>query len=376
MPKKKKKGRSFHQGASKASGVSSKQMHARRVSGPPMLVDGEPVRRAARQAHEKVRAQMEVMENQIKNFEQKEVPAFQRWMHLNFGPELAELRETESAAASKEMILDKVDYYQFEGNISPAHAYAKVKSEMADPDRKMDAYPPDENDADSDFAGLSAEDEEDLRDAYEAASNMFEKETGSRAPDFESFKTAIGMEKKQAKSSQNRMDPKQSRIKTLYRLIARSLHPDCSDQFSLREQRLWHRAQEAYKAGDVVALEAVLSHIEAAAAGPLFASSVSDLMENTREMRMRMSYLEEDLQQARQHPAWRFTQKNQNQLRSLHKRIKKEITLSLQQIRRDLAAAEEALQQLEFAHARMMTRKQARKRKKAATSARQEAFQF
>jgi hypothetical protein len=35
----------------------------------------------------------------------------------------------------------------------------------------------------------------------------------------------------------------------------------------MREQRLWHRAQEAYKTGDVVSLENVLSHIEAAAAG-------------------------------------------------------------------------------------------------------------
>jgi hypothetical protein len=376
MSKKKKRSKTFHKAESKGNGIPSKHARPRKVAGPPMIIDGEPVRRAARIAHEKVRAQMEVMENQIKNFEEQELPAFQRWMHLNFGPEMAELREAGLAAANKEIILDRVAYYQFSWSISPVHAYAKVKNEMENPDRDTKINSPDENDDAAGFDSISNEDEEELRSIYNAASYEFEQETGNRAPDFESFKDAMGFENKQAKSSENKMGPKQSRIKTLYRRIARSLHPDCSDQFSLREQKLWHRAQDAYKAGDVAALETVLSHIEASAAGPLFALSVSDLMENTREMRTRVDYLEEDLQQARQHPAWRFTQKNQNQLGSLHKRTKKEITLSLQQVHSDLAAAEAELQQLEFAYTRMTFRKRARKARKAAASARQTTLQF
>jgi hypothetical protein len=375
MSKKKRK-KAHSLAGPKTSGISPRKTHSRKVTGPPLIIDGEPIRRAARQAHEKVRAQMEVMENQIRNFEQQEVPAFERWMHLNFGPELAEIRETELAASSKEMILDRVDYYQFEGNISAVHAYAKVKSEMENPDLEKEPYSPEGNFADLDDGELSDEEEDELREAYEAASYMFEEETGARAPDFKSFKNAIGMKNKRAAESQNKADPKQSRIKTLYRRIARSLHPDCSDRFSLREQRLWHQAQEAYKEGDIIALETVLSHIEAAAAGPLFASSVSDLMENTREMRTRINYLEEDLQQVRQHPAWRFTQKNSNQLNSLHRRTEKELKLVLQQAKHDLSAAEEALQQLEFAYARMIARRQARRRKKTAASMRQPTFRF
>ena len=94
---------------------------------------------------------------------------------------------------------------------------------------------------------------------------MFEQETGTRAPDFNSFKYAIGLENKQSRGGGDKADSESAHIKRLYRKIARSLHPDCCDQFSLREQRLWHRAQEAYKARGVVALETVLSHIEAAA---------------------------------------------------------------------------------------------------------------
>lgn len=375
MPKKSKSRRASGPIWSRTPGGSSKR--APKVSGPPMIIDGEPVRRAARMAHEKMRSKMEVLEKQIKSFEQQELPAYQRWVFLNFGPLLAELRETDLAVENKEIILENVEEYQVWGNMSPVHAYAKVKSEMQNPDCNMGRNPHGLNDEAAGIDDLSGEDEEDLRNIYVAASSMFEQETGHSAPDYNSFKDAMGIGSKQSKSGETQADNGQSRIKKLYRRIARNLHPDCSDQFSLREQRLWHRAQEAYKAGDVIALETVLSHIEAVAAGPLFASSVSDLLENTREMRTRIGYLEEDLQQAREHLAWGFTKKSKNQLDSLRRRVEKEIKLSLQQAKSDLTRAESMLQELELSYARWAARKQkARKSKRTAPSAKQVRFQF
>jgi hypothetical protein len=375
MPKKRKSKRASRPVWPRTAGGSAKR--APKVAGPPMIIDAEPVRRAARMAHETMRSKMEVLEKQIKNFEQQELPAYQRWVFLNFGPLLTELRETNLAVENKEIILEKVEEYQVWENMSPIHAYAKVKSEMQNPDCSTERNSHDLNDEAADVDDLSSEDEEDLRNIYEAASSMFEQETGHSAPDYNSFKDAMGIGSKQSKSGDTQANNRQSRIKNLYRRIARSLHPDCSDQFTLHEQRLWYRAQEAYKDGDVVALETVLSHIEAAAAGPLFASNVSDLMENTREMRTRIGYLEEDLQQARAHLAWRFTQKNKTQLDSLRRRVEKGIKVSLQQAKSDLARAESMLQELEFSYARWAARKQkARKSKRTAAAAKQVSCQF
>ena len=103
----------------------------------------------------------------------------------------------------------------------------------------------------------------------------------------------------------------------------------------------------------------------------------SDLMQNTKEMRTRVNYLEQDLYEARQHPAWRFTQKTQTQLASLKKRVEKEINQSIDQARRDLASAEADLQQLELAYTRMVARKnKSRKRRATAPTARQANFDF
>jgi hypothetical protein len=367
--KKKKRKNRFPRFDASPTGGSAKLPKTRKVAGLPVIVDSEPIRQATRQAHEKIRARMEAMERQIDSFERQDLVAYERWLHLSFGPFLAELRESALAIAAKEDILDRVKEYQIWDNISAARAYAMVKSEIENPD--IDPEPA------SDSDDFDDESDEDLHNLYEAASYMYEQETGCDAPDFESFKDALGIENTVAREKDNRTDSERARLKKLYRKIARSLHPDFSDSFSLREQRLWHRAQEAYKAGNLIALETVFSHIEAASAGPLFASTVSELMDSTREMRMRVEYLEEDLFQARQHPAWRFTQKTETQLGSLRKRIGKEIEQTLRQAKNDLAGVEAELQRIEIAHSRMTAReRKKRQSKSSAETPAQTGFNF
>jgi len=358
----------------RSASFSAKLPNTRKVAGPPMIIDGEPIRQAARQEHEKIRIRMEKMERQIDCFEGQDLVAYQRWLYLNFGPLLAELRETELATAAKEAILDRVEEYQIWDNVSAARAYAKVKSEMEN--RGFDPEPDSAN-QDQPGTDFDGESDEDLHNLYEAASYMYEQETGFEAPDFESFKDALSVANANKRGKEDKNDSGTARIKKLYRKIARSLHPDFSDSFSLREQRLWHRAQEAYKAGDIIALETVLSHIEAASSGPLFASNVSELMDSTREMRTRVECLEEDLHQAHRHPAWRFPQKTGIQLVSLRKRIGKEIGQSLAQARSDLAAAEAELRQLEIARSRMAAReRKPRKSRRAGSAPQQTGFRF
>jgi hypothetical protein len=367
--KQRKRKNRFSQFGSRPTAGSAKLSKPRKVAGLPMLVDGEPIRRATRQAHEKIRARMEAMERQIDCFERQDLVAYERWLHLSFGPFLADLRESASAIAAKEDILDRVEEYQIWDNISAARAYAMVKNEMESPASDV------EHESDSD--DFDDESDEDLHNLYEAASYMYEQETGDEAPDFESFKDALGIENTMTREKENKADPGSARLKKLYRKIARILHPDFSDSFSLREQRLWHRAQEAYKAGDLIALETVFSHIEAASAGPLFASTVSELMDSTREMRMRVEYLEKDLYQARQHPAWRFTQNTKAQMESLHKRVGREIEQTLRQAKAHLADVEAELQRLENALSRMTARKsKKRKSKNSAVTSGQTGFNF
>ena len=303
---KKKRKRVSFQAPAKSYRTPDKRAKARKISGPPMIVDNEPIRSTAHRDNETIRARMEAMKRQTVSFERQELPACQRWVHLNFGPQLTEIRETELTAASKEAILERIEYYQIWGNMSPVSAYAKVKGELENPDLHEEDGSADPYETNTDFGSYIDEDD-DLYNIYEAVKEQFENETGFEAPDFDSFKYAIGLESNQAGEVANEADSRNARTKKLYRKIARILHPDLCGQFSLREQRLWNRAQEAYRAGDVIELETVLSHLEAESLGPLFALSVSDILENTREMQFRVDYLEEDLKQARRHPAWRFT---------------------------------------------------------------------
>jgi hypothetical protein len=246
-----------------------------------------------------------------------------------------------------------------------------------DPDQDSeDSEDPESLGADSENFDFNEDSERDIRNMYEAAKSVYEKETGFKPPDFESFKKMMGIGDANNQNREDSDGSKSSRIKTLYRRIARSLHPDFSDSFSIREQQLWHRAQAAYRAGDLIGLETVFSHIEAATSGPLFAASVSELIERTREMRQRITYLEEDLFQARQHPGWRFAQKTATQVEALRKRAKKEIEQSLRQAKDHLASVEAEVQELENALFRMNTRKRKKKKRNPIATPRQKGFSF
>ena len=359
-----------------ASGRYEKRSAPSQTSGLPVLADGEAVRRQARLDHDQARATMESIEKELEKFERQDLPAYHRWMYLNFGPLLTELRAVDQAASAKEAILERIDFYCFWENISSVQAYAKVKREGENPDPDLEtefAYQKEEK---TNYEAFSDQSEQDLRDMYEFTRRVFEREFGTDAPSFEEFKRLMDAEK--AEPAINKVsDREKERIKRLYRRIARHLHPDCSGRFSPWEQQLWLRAQQAYKKGNVNELETVLSHIEASDTGPLFASTLSDLLQSTREMKARITFLEEELREARRHPAWKFTQKSSRRLDSLRQRTEQEIIQALNQARSDLASAEAELLKLEIAYARTLARKPKPARSKGMHSdPRQTSFSF
>jgi hypothetical protein len=352
-----------HESSRIMAGPANCPAKPRKVAGLPVPIDGDPVRRAARKAHERIRVRMESIEKEIESFEGEDLAAYQRWLHSSFGPLLTELRDLDINISAKQDILDRVNDYQYWENISPARAYALVKHDMVNQDPDMNPEIAGQDRPGPDFDDFDDSSDEELRSVYEAASYMFESQTGFEAPDFESFKEALGMGGARPAGKDGMKESGQARVKKLYRTIARILHPDISDSFSVREQRLWHQAQEAYRQGDIIGLETVLAHLEAASSDPIFAPTVSELMDRTREMREMVQFLEEDLKEARLHPGWQFCRKNAVQIESLRKRLRKELERSLNQAKNCLADVEAELQKLENALSKMQSHKRKKDRK-------------
>jgi hypothetical protein len=371
----------------------NRRKRTHRISGFPMVVDNEPIWRAARESYEKVRAQMQALEQEIDAHWRQELPAYERWIHLHFGPELTDLREVTIAADGKETFLDRVAYYENCCGMSLLEAYARVKSESErtetsgegswTPDGSFadDAWEDAEDDvlqawrdlASQIFDGRSAEEEEELRIVYEMVSETLADEIGLDAPDFETFRREV----EHPEREKDRANAETERLKKLYRRLARNLHPDGGREFSPREQRLWHQAQDAYKNGDSRGLEIVLSQLDIEGSSPADHQTLSELRELEAETRRRTSLLEEELRALQQENCWGFTRKNEKQLKRLHKRVARELDSALRKARSVLASVDLELADLEAAHNRALAkRKTPRRPQRAYVAPGQVAFNF
>jgi hypothetical protein len=100
--------------------------------------------------------------------------------------------------------------------------------------------------------------------------------------------------------------PADPRVKELYRLLVRRLHPDLRADGSAAASALWHEVQEAYAATDIAHLEILLALSDIASDRFSDETSVSQMRALLVELERALFALEDSLRQARREDAWDF----------------------------------------------------------------------
>src|SRR5581483_10349708 len=76
-----------------------------------------------------------------------------------------------------------------------------------------------------------------------------------------------------------------SRVKELYRLLVRKLHPDTQKEMTAQKLEWWHQTQTAYEAGDAEQLEVILTLCEIDDSGSTAHTSASLLQRITARLK-------------------------------------------------------------------------------------------
>jgi hypothetical protein len=120
-----------------------------------------------------------------------------------------------------------------------------------------------------------------------------------------------------------------ARVKELYRILVRRLHPDLRADASVAVSTLWHEVQEAYAASDVARMEILLalSDIESNRLGNQ--TSVAQMRAVLTELERALRALEKSLLEAEGEDAWNFAQRGPTG--DLRRRVER-------QLKSDLAA--------------------------------------
>ncbi|CAN5293881.1 hypothetical protein BH20VER2_BH20VER2_17350 [soil metagenome] len=373
-----------------------------------ILIDEGPIRRAALAEYLKLEARGASLRAQIERFETVDRPAYERWEAATFGSLLTELREVRAALHQKLDLLEEIEEEMFWSGCSRLNAYRRVMKRLTDgPPEASESGADDFAEAEEEMGdaddprltgetgglfgqsdlppGLTAKDydrmprgaQREFRAFFESMAELYEIMTGNPAPTLEEalardraraggheFASHTAAKSGARANVPPAVDPVAARRKDLYRRIVRQLHPDAGGEFAARERELWHEAQAAHRDGDLERLEAVAARIELTHAGVSAQAPVGLLLRITRELQAALQSVRQQIERTKNHPAWRFQEKNERR-GALESRRRRALDKQLAQSRNELGDATSRLDDLARRAAKPRKRKAAPRHGKA-----------
>jgi len=367
-----------------------------------------------------LRREVEGVREELQVFQDRDEPAFQRWVDENFPEERALFKSLSRELMEEEALYQSLERLSWMGKKADAKFAEQLRRdiresldadpEWAEPDLDEDFEIPDEFAADE--AGEAPSDDDDAAVPDPCAGRALSATRGSASqlgdPDedglyeelleaippelfdflFESFfREAHGIAPDEAdpeilrraraefragfvrlctgddergfehlmRSAADTSPAGLAEIKTLYRRLTRALHPDRAETFGEDEKRLWNEIQAAYRYFDLEGLrsaEVTLLLLRDEEIPPAKAPVLRRMLSALEEER---DALQEEIDVAREHPAWRFTRKRG--LATLAKRVALDLKRAISDYRQSLL-------ELRAAAARFIRPRPARRRQR------------
>ncbi len=311
-----------------------------------VLVNQEPLRETAAADCTSTRVRLERVRAGWHRFERKDKPAFVRWRAREFGALLSRAREVEEQIRDSQALVHEVEMEMRRGFQNAHSAYQRVMFRRENPSAAVEE---EEVDVSRESRGASSK----LSDfEKEALFQQWVQRSLGTNPDkmddvaysitFEAFKSHMFRSAPEEKESRNINRPSakkriaveseeegevDARVKELYRILVRRLHPDLRADASVAVSALWHEVQDAYAAGDIAQMEILLalSDIESNQMGAQ--TSVGQMRAVLAELERALRALEKSLLEAEGEDAWNFAQSGPNA--DLRLRVERQLKLDL-----------------------------------------------
>jgi hypothetical protein len=315
-----------------------------------ILIDQNPLRNAVGAECSAAMAKLDGARAAWHRFEREDRPGFVRWRAREFGPLLSELRDVEGQIRENETLVHEVEMEMRRGFYDPRSAYQRVIFRRENP-----SVAPNEPEPASRARTRPGEEEKFFTEFEKEAlfqewvhkfigTNPDKLDDEAYSTTFEAFKTHMfrsrpeepppsqnfqrtRKEKREPVEEEPAPGPMDARVKELYRLLVRRLHPDLRADGSTAVSALWHEVQEAYAASDIAHLEILLALSDIKSDGFSDQTSVSQMRAALAELTRALFALEDSLRQARDEDAWGFARTGAQP--GLRERVERELQATL-----------------------------------------------
>ncbi len=280
-----------------------------------ILLDQQPLREEAGRAARKKIGEMEKLNTSLSEFEKTIRPAYERWEAETLGPLLAEERHLIAKISHLEHLINRAGLEALFTGRNVRKIYEEVAREQQEWEERQAAgeseasRPEPEEPYDPDAEREFSDDEREFR-AYVRYACGNEPDQFTKREYKKLFDEYLGWKKKregEGGSMGKKKEDVPARVKELYRVLVRRLHPDTGkSRNDPNIQRLWHDLQNAYAAQDVEHLEVLLAMTDLHESGSAVRSTLFHLRKVAKEMEGAVRELKARFREARTSPAWAF----------------------------------------------------------------------
>jgi hypothetical protein len=296
-------------------------------------VEQEHLRQSAASDCTSAKARLERARRRWHHFERKDKPAFVRWRAREFGALLSKAREVEDRIRESQTLVHEVEMEMRRLFQDPHTAYQRVMFRRENPASVLaeEAELASEPSVEGTSRKLSDFEKEALFQEWVQRSlgtNPDKMDDEVYSTHFEAFKSHMFRGAPEEPRRRNVQRPaaqpppatkaeeeealeeeaKDARVKALYRVLVRRLHPDLRDDATTSVSALWHEVQEAYAASDVAQLEILLALIDIESNSLGAQTSVGQMRAILIELERAARALEKTILEAEGEDAWNFAQ--------------------------------------------------------------------
>jgi hypothetical protein len=315
-----------------------------------VLLDQQPLREEAGGEAKRILREVNEHAEKLAEFDRTILPAFERWETQNLGTLLDEERRLKTKISELESLLEFADFEALFTGRDPYEIFEEAQREFANDTPRSegtareDAPPPEseakvEDEPDPD-AGFDPE-ERDFRSYVRFVFGDDPDSLGKRKYQrlFEDYRR--WREKMGAGRSASRPDFKDTpaRVKEIYRILVRRLHPDTGrDRSNPQTRRLWDDLQDAYASQDLERLEVLLAITDLHENGSAVRSTLYHIRQVARQLRTQLDGLKLRLLQAKKSPAWTLWHAKNRE--SAEKKLRASVEKRVQSAKNQLADLE------------------------------------
>ena len=265
-----------------------------------MVIDHERLQGAAWAEFHASRKRLDRVARELHRHEERDVPAFNAWLHRQYPIEATTLRELHDQITTKTRLIRAAQATAARTGASLKRVWREQKdwAERAKAFRQKAEEKPEGDPADADDAA---------------------RRTDARREDFSTGPTPT----------------RSAAARDIYRRLVRRLHPDRGGAWNAARQHLWHEIQQAWGAGDGDWLSRLEVEWETAHDVVTPQSPLSRLRAATEELQAAWRDTNAKLAEYRRSPQWRFTL-NAERRESLVRRVEADFVRDFRLLRRQL----------------------------------------